>query len=173
MEVSYMYNLNVQTNLGNANCTIQEINYENILSEAGSFINSKKYKCKLEPIDISISTQFFTIECNISNLELDTILKQKGISLDSKKEDVLRLLKSKIHEPILLDFVLKGGKAVQTGPVKFIISKCSKLLDSFVKKQYLNHKKQIKRKIQEISKEAEQKSSDLGIDLKISEIQLS
>lgn len=155
-----MYTLKIQSNLANANAHISDINYQNILTEARNCIGSDSYSYDLDEVVIHISTKFFKARLLLKDIKIGDILLQKNINLESLKDDLINSKgKKKIN---FLSFISR--------PFDPFICK---VLNKKLAEKYESMQEEILNKITQLTKQLEQKVSEAGIELKISDIQLS
>ena len=85
-----MYKLSIKTNLGDIECNISEIDYEAILYKAQSLILKKSSFNDFGDLNLTLSTNYFTVKGVIKSPKINDILLQKGISLEEKKNEMIQ-----------------------------------------------------------------------------------
>lgn len=155
-----MYTLKIDSNLANVNAHINDINYKNILNEARTCIGTDSYPYELDKLEIHISTRYLKAQIMLKDIKIGKILYQKNIDLESMKKD---FLKSKGERKIsFLSFISK--------PFDSIIGK---ILNKKLAEQYTSIHDELLEKLNQFTKQLEQKISETGIDLKITDIQIN
>ena len=155
-----MYTLKINSNLANANAHIDDINFKNILSEARNCIESDSYPYELDELVIRISTHYFNARLVLKDIKIGEILSQKHINLDSKINEIIQ--EKGERKVKFLSFISK--------PFDSLICK---ILNKKLAEKYASIQNELLVTINQLSKQLEQKFSETGINLKISDIQLT
>ena len=78
-----MYKIDVTTNLGDLSAHVEQIKFDALLDKLRNTILENAPISDLGNINITISTDFFTLKGTVKNPDIDTIAKQKGIDINS------------------------------------------------------------------------------------------